>query len=305
MAVADPVLPGQRHPVAAAPSIPGIEALTPDLGPLFVAVGVFDGLHRGHLYLLRQLRLAARRHGARPSVITFDAHPREVITGAAPPRLCDPEERLVRLAAAGVEVTVVQHFDDALRRTSYQDFVGRIRERVELQGFLMTPDAAFGHERQGTPERLAALGEAWGFAVEVVPPLLVDGRQVRSSEIRRDVTEGDLGPARQLLGRAFSLVGERRSDQAPATEARLDFPVPMALPPVGRYRVAVGLAWRAGEEPEGATTPAVAAIGADAAHLELVAAVPLPPGRRLRVVFERRLASSAGAADVASVARSR
>ncbi|MGZ6339839.1 MAG: hypothetical protein ACXWNG_05690, partial [Candidatus Limnocylindrales bacterium] len=159
--------------------------------------------------------------------------------------------------------------------------------------------------RQGTPERLAALGEAWGFAVEVVPPLLVDGRQVGSSEIRRDVTEGELGRARQLLGRALSLVGERRSDSAIATEARLELLVPMALPPVGRYRVAVGLAWRPGEEPEGATTPAVAMVGADAAHLELVAAAPLPPGRRLRVVFERRLGSSAGAADVASVARSR
>jgi hypothetical protein len=96
------------------PWSPGVAALQPEMGRLYVAVGVFDGLHRGHMYLLRELRRAAQRAGARPAVITFDAHPEELIEGLAPPLLCDPDERLVRLQAAGVEVTVVQHFDHAL-----------------------------------------------------------------------------------------------------------------------------------------------------------------------------------------------
>jgi len=95
-------------------ALPGIEALRPADGPLLVAVGVFDGLHRGHLYLLRELRRAAIRLHARPAVLTFDHHPDEILAGAAPPLLCDPEERLARLERDGVAVTIVEHFDEAL-----------------------------------------------------------------------------------------------------------------------------------------------------------------------------------------------
>ena len=117
-------------------------------------------------------------------VITFDHHPDEVITGSAPPLLCDPDERLARLAAAGVDTTVVVHFDRRLRETPYDAFVAAIAERAPIAGFLMTPDAAFGYERAGTPEALAALGAERGFDVVVVPPFELDGRPVRSSEIR-------------------------------------------------------------------------------------------------------------------------
>ena len=131
--------------------VQGVERLTPGLGPFFVVVGVFDGLHLGHAYLLRHLVAEAIRREATAAVITFDHHPDEVLTGKAPPLLIDPDERLERLAAAGVAVTVVQHFDDDLRHTTYDAFVDRIRSRAELRGFLMTPDAAFGFERRGTP----------------------------------------------------------------------------------------------------------------------------------------------------------
>ena len=114
--------------------IQGVDALRPHLGPVFVVVGVFDGLHLGHAYLLRHLVSEAAARDARPTVITFDHHPDEVLVGVAPPLLLDPAERLERLEAAGVEVTVVQHFDAALRRTPYDVFVERIRSRVGLAG---------------------------------------------------------------------------------------------------------------------------------------------------------------------------
>ena len=187
--------------------VQGIERLTPGLGPVFVVVGVFDGLHLGHAYLLRHLVTEAGRREAAPTVITFDHHPDEVLVGNAPPLLIDPAERLDRLAAAGVAVTVVQHFDEDLRRTTYDTFVGRIRERVELRGFLMTPDAAFGFERQGTPEALGTMGERDGFEVVVVPPFDLRGRPVRSSEIRDLIRAGDLAGAAELLGRPVTLTG--------------------------------------------------------------------------------------------------
>ncbi len=89
--------------------VQGIDELAPQHGPIFVVIGVFDGLHLGHAYLLEHLVSEAAARDARPTVITFDHHPDEVLMGKAPPLLLDPGERLERLEAAGVEVTVVQH----------------------------------------------------------------------------------------------------------------------------------------------------------------------------------------------------
>jgi riboflavin kinase/FMN adenylyltransferase len=175
---------------------------------------------------------ASARH-ARPTVITFDHHPDEVLTGHAPPLLLDPAERLERLAAAGVEVTVVQPFDAALRQTPYDVFVERIRRRVDLRGFLMTPDAAFGYERQGTPTTLAALGRRDAFDVVVVEPFTLRGRSVRSSEIRSAIATGDLEGAAALLGRPVTLTAALKWDRDQGR--RLDFDLPIVLPPDGEY----------------------------------------------------------------------
>ena len=209
--------------------VTGIEGLRPEHGPIFAVVGVFDGLHRGHAYLLDHLVHEAVDRGARPTVVTFDAHPDEVLTGSAPPLLIHPDERLDRLAAAGVEVTVVQHFDDAVRRTPYDAFVGAIEARTSLAGLLMTPDAAFGFERRGTPDALAAMGRERGFDVVVVPPFELDGRPVRSSEIRTAIAAGDLVGAAELLGRPVTLRGEIQ-------DGTIGFDWPLALPPAGTYR---------------------------------------------------------------------
>ena len=234
----------------------GVSGLTPSLGRLFVAVGVFDGIHRGHTYLLRELRRAAQRAQARPAVITFDAHPEEITRREAPALLCDPDERLVRLAAAGVEVAVVQHFDAALRCTSYEDFVALIRERVDLAGFVMTPAAAFGYERRGTPEALTGLGRQLGFEVKVVPSFLMDNEQVRSSQIRQLIAEGKLDSARRLLGRWYGVTGRLEHD------GKLEFELPFALPPSGTYPVLIGPAWRPKERPEPARREAEAVVEA-------------------------------------------
>jgi riboflavin kinase / FMN adenylyltransferase len=212
----------------------GIDALERSHGRLFVVVGVFDGLHLGHTYLLQQLALAAAARAARPAVITFDHHPDEVLTGHAPPLLCDPAERLARLEAAGVSVTVVQTFDVALRETPFDAFVRRIAGRIELAGFLMTPDSAFGYERGGTPETVAVLGRELGYEVAVVPPFTIDGAPVSSAKIRAAIASGDFGTAERLLGRPYAVIGDaRRGDGAPT----VTFEMPVALPPPGRYPV--------------------------------------------------------------------
>ena len=216
--------------------VQGVEGLRREHGRLFVVIGVFDGLHRGHAYLLEHLRTEADRRDARPTVITFDHHPDEVIQGVAPPLLLHPAERLDLLANAGVHVTVVQHFDETVRRIPYEAFVEMISSRVDLAGFLMTPDAAFGFERRGTPEAVAALGEREGFDVVVVPPFTLDEAPVRSSDIRAAIAAGDLLRARALLGRDVTVTG---LPQVTGDGFELSFPMPVALPPAGSYRGSV------------------------------------------------------------------
>jgi riboflavin kinase/FMN adenylyltransferase len=215
--------------------VAGLEHLDHSTVPVFVVVGVFDGLHLGHAYLLGRLVAEAERRQARPVVITFDHHPDEILVGNAPPLLCDPDERLERLAAAGVDTTVVVHFDQRLRETTYDDFVAMIAARTPVAGFLMTPDAAFGYRRAGTPAALAELGRTRGFEVVVVPPFDIDGQPVRSTEVRAHIEAGDLDGAARLLGRRPSVVGV--AEPADDGGTRLRFPLPVALPPAGRYRV--------------------------------------------------------------------
>ncbi len=237
--------------------VSGVGRLTTGDGPLFAVVGVFDGLHRGHRYLLDELVRHAERLGARPAVITFDSHPDEVLLGAAPPLLLDPADRLRLLGEAGVEVVVVEPFDAALRATPYDAFLARITARTRLAGLLMTADAGFGHERRGTPETLAALGRQSDppWEVVVVPSFTVDDRPVSSSEIRRLVAAGELADAERLLGRPYAVTG----DPDPDDPGRLRFPLPVALPPPGRYPVRIGE--RAGVAIVAAGDPAIVVEG--------------------------------------------
>lgn len=203
-------------------------------GPILVSIGVFDGLHLGHAWLIEHLVREARLRSVRPAVITFDAHPDAVLLGAAPPLLMDPRERRDRLAALGVELVVVEHFDEALRHTPYDVFIRGISDRCLLAGFVMTPDAAFGHERGGTPAALAELGRREGFEVVLVPPFTLDGHEVRSSEIRTAIASGELAAAARLLGRPYALSGEVTPD------GRVEFPIPVALPAPGTYSTSAG-----------------------------------------------------------------
>jgi riboflavin kinase / FMN adenylyltransferase len=250
----------------------GLDGLDRSLGRLFVVIGVFDGLHRGHQYLLEHLVQEARRLGARPAVLTFDHHPDEILTGEAPPLLCDPDERLERLEAAGVAVTIVQTFDVALRETPYDAFVGRIAEGVELAGFLMTPESAFGFERRGTPETVAALGRDLGYEVVTVPPFTLDGAAVTSSAIRAAIARGDLAGAARLLGRKVSIVGTVERPLREMTPLR--FALPVALPPAGRYEAAV-------RTHGGGIRHRELAIDGDG--VSIVPAIPVTTGARLAV----------------------
>jgi len=253
--------------------VAGVEGLEPSHGPLFVVIGVFDGIHRGHQYLLDRLVAEARRRGAKSTVITFDSHPDEILVGAAPPLVLDQQERLRLLGEAGVETVVVQHFDEALRMTEYDEYIHGITSRAALAGILMTPDAAFGHDRRGTPETVAGLGATDGFEVVVIPPFTIEGRSVRSSDIRAAIAAGDLRRAEELLGRPYAVAGRLDSGE-------IRPPMPVALPPAGEYRVAI----RA-DEADGHAGPIESTLRVDVDSLHVPTQLAMPPGSRVRVEF--------------------
>jgi riboflavin kinase/FMN adenylyltransferase len=170
-----------------------------------------------------------------------------------------------------------------LRTTTYRDFVARIRAHADLAGFVMTPDAAFGYERQGTPETLTALGKQEGFEVTVVHSLLLDGEQVRSSEIRKSVASGELAAARRMLGRPISVTGRVVEGAGVPDKVTLRFDVPVVLPPAGRYSVLVGAPWKTDAPAVRADRAAQAVVETESVTLE--GAVESDSQGRLRVVF--------------------
>jgi len=209
---------------------------------LALTVGVFDGVHRGHRALLAATVRAARRYGAEPTVITFDAHPDLALHGAAPPLLCDPAERLALLAGIGVSHLVVQHFDHRFALQTAEQFLGRVRHGRQLAVLVMATGSAIGHGRAGTPKALAALGAREGFDVEIVPTLGLAGDRVSASRIRDLLATGRLAAARNLLGRRPSVVGRvvggaSRGRDLGFRTANLAFDEPVALPPDGIYAV--------------------------------------------------------------------
>ena len=205
-------------------------------------IGVFDGLHRGHLRLLRELVRAARGWHAEPTVVTFEPHPDAVLRGAPPPLLCDPAERLARLADAGVEYAVLQRFDTAFASQTPEVFLDRLRAGRDLAGLVMSPESAIGRGRAGTPERLREIGAREGFAVDVIAPVDGGGEPISASRIRRALAQGRVAEARGMLGRDPAVLGtvvrgDGRGRLLGFPTANLAFDAAVALPANGIYAV--------------------------------------------------------------------
>lgn len=172
--------------------------------PAVVSVGVFDGVHRGHLAILHANLARARALDAWATVVTFRGHPKALLLGHAPKTLTSLEHRLELFAKAGIEHAVVLDFDENLRAMDAHAFtqellIGALNARAFVLGF----DSKFGRDRGGTPEALAAAGHD----VEVIEAVRLGGRAVSSTAIREAVTLGDLEGAERMLGRPVTLQG--------------------------------------------------------------------------------------------------
>ena len=211
-------------------------------------MGSFDGVHRGHQDVLRQLVARARNLGVHSLLVTFDPHPLEVVNPAAAPRLLTVgDEKLEVLAESGVDFVAVLPFTPALAAFSAERFVDEILlSRFRMHDLLMGHDHRFGHNRSGDATTMRRLGSERGFDVGVVPEVTVNGGQsVSSTAIRRAIAGGDLEGAFRGLGRHYSLGGRvvegtRRGRVLGFPTANVPIPGPRKLlPPEGVYAVRV------------------------------------------------------------------
>ena len=176
--------------------------------PTFLAIGVFDGVHRGHQHLLGEMVAAARTVGARPTVMTFFPHPKEVILDLEGRLyLTTLERRTKLLAAQGIELVIVHPFDETVRQTRARTFIERVCRRMELRE-IWGGGFSLGYRREGDADFLRALGEKKGFHVRVMDDLVKwQGERVSSSRIRRALAEGEMAEVNGCLGRPFRVSG--------------------------------------------------------------------------------------------------
>jgi riboflavin kinase/FMN adenylyltransferase len=174
-----------------------------------IAVGNFDGVHRGHQALVAAAAAGAeRRHGS-TVVLTFDPHPARVVAPQrAPASLMTLEQKAEALAALGVERLAVLSFTPELARQEPERFAADVLVRaLGARVVVVGANFRFGRERSGDVKQLRALGTAEGFEVLVIDPVWHAGAPVSSSRVREALAAGDVGTARALLGRSYSVDG--------------------------------------------------------------------------------------------------
>jgi len=222
---------------------PGLDRL---LGAV-IAIGNFDGVHRGHRAVVEAALQRARGLKRPAAAVTFEPHPRLVLRPGEPLfRLTDAQAKLRLLATSGLDGVLVMTFDTALAALTAEEFITRVLvERLRIAGATIGFDFHFGKNRAGSPAFLAEMGRRLGFPVDIMPPLEDEGRPVSSSVIRAALAAGRVVEAAELLGypwfvTATVIHGDKRGRDLgyPTANLRLD---PAFGLKHGIYAVRVGL----------------------------------------------------------------
>jgi len=177
--------------------------------PSVVTIGVFDGMHRGHQHLIRELVDEARATGRLAVAITFFPHPDVVIRGwTGRYYLTTPEDRAALLAQLGIDYVVTLPFDAHLRQIRAADFVDQLLRHLNMSALWVGSDFAMGYKREGNIDFLRVEGSAKGFQLEVIDLIVNDHAAISSSAIREALLAGSVERARDLLGRSYAVSGE-------------------------------------------------------------------------------------------------
>ncbi len=218
----------------------GLETFPRQQAPVVLALGTFDGVHRGHQTLLCEAVRLAQERGGRSAALTFDPHPLAVI--APPPEpflLTTLDERLALMAGLGIDLAVVVRFDAAFRQMPAGDWLALLRERVAMRHVVCGSNYTFGRDRGGTADLLQRWNASHGIDVHIIPPIHIGGTLVSSTLIRRLIQNGEVREAARYLGRWYALRGiVQRGDGRGRT---LGFPTANLAPPDDKLLPAPGI----------------------------------------------------------------
>ncbi|HTL89468.1 MAG TPA: bifunctional riboflavin kinase/FAD synthetase [Leptolyngbya sp.] len=177
------------------------------LTPTAVALGNFDGIHLGHRQVI--VPVLNIDNSLRPTVVTFNPHPKAFFTGETRSLLTPQAEKVLHLEAIGVEQLVLLPFDRELAKLTPQQFVEEILvNQIQARHVSIGADFCFGCQRSGTAEDLQAIAATFGISVTIVSLLRLHGIRISSTAIRDALISGDLQTANQMLGRPYRLVGQ-------------------------------------------------------------------------------------------------
>ena len=217
-----------------------LASVTPQ-GETLLTIGVFDGVHAGHRYLLKKLQERAAEKSLLSGVVTFDPHPQSVLhPGSQVHWLTSLEDRVGVFEKLGVNIVTVITFTPKIAQLSAREFISLIKKNLRVRGILVGSDFALGKGKEGNIDLLRSLGYEMGFSVNVIPPFKINGEIVSSTLIRRALAEGDMRKVTKFMERHFYLEGEvitseKRGRVLGFPTANLDIKPQQALPGNGIY----------------------------------------------------------------------
>lgn len=188
----------------------GLDQVPQALKRCAVAIGNFDGFHRGHQHVFAALKARAKERGVPAVVLTFEPHPRDVLSPEPVMfRLTEGDAKAKLAEAMGLDGLVVMPFNREFSQIEAEDFVKRfLIDALDVSRVIVGEDFHFGRQRRGTPEYLRAAAEQYGFVVETLDLVEEGSGPISSSRIRQSLSDGDLDAANRLLGYHWFIEGK-------------------------------------------------------------------------------------------------
>ena len=217
-----------------------LASITPQ-GETLLTIGVFDGVHAGHRYLLEKLRQRAAEKNLLSGVVTFNPHPQSVLHPHNQlPWLSNLEDRVRTFQELGINIVAVLTFTPKVAQLSAREFMSLLKKHLKMRGVMVGPDFVLGRGREGNVDLLRTLGHEMKFSVEVIPPYTINGEVVSSTLIRQVLAQSDMRRVESLMGRYFYLRGkvitsDKRGRVLGFPTANLDIKPQQALPGNGIY----------------------------------------------------------------------
>lgn len=227
--------------------------------PTAIAIGVFDGVHRGHQQIVGSVVSYARENGMVPVVVTFDPHPVEIIKGPQTNfYLSSVEQKAKILQQLGVEIVITSKFDEEARQMRASKFLDMLQNNLQMRSLRVGRDFAMGYKREGNIDFLEKEAAKRNYSLFVVDDVMIDGQRISSSRIRARLGDGQVEEAERLLGRPYELTGtvvtgERRGRTIGFPTANLGYDEAHVVPGRGVYAIWVTV--------NGVRYPAVVNVG--------------------------------------------